>query len=196
MRTLLITAALVATLAIQCPAQFFPKSSLGTDAREDSFKSQWYSSHLRALNEPSLLELAKRKDVESYRFLWLRSFHHPVAVRLDVKGDGSSVLVTKMSSGAGGYNPGRIITNTSRELTPQDTREFLSKIEAVGFWNAPNPVDDQRGTDGSQWIIEGVKVGKYHVVDRWSPANGPAYELGRFLTFKLAKLNIPKNEIY
>jgi hypothetical protein len=131
MRTLLITAALVATLAIRCPAQFFPKSSLGTDAREDSFKSRWYSSHLRALNEPSLLELAKKKEVESYRFLWLRSFHHPVAIRLEIKGDGSSVLITKISSGAGGY--------TGCGKTPKVCRT----VENWGILNHQPPLADR-----------------------------------------------------
>ena len=69
-------------------------------------------------------------------------------------------------------------------------------VSKSGFWKAPNPVNDQKGTDGSQWIIEGVRGGKYHVVDRWSPTSGAARELGNFLAFDLAKLSIPKNEIY
>ncbi len=73
---------------------------------------------------------------------------------------------------------------------------FLSKVTEVGFWNAPNPVNDQRGTDGSQWIIEGVKGSHYHVVDRWSPTNGVARQLGLLLAFDLAKIAMPKNDIY
>ena len=52
------------------------------------------------------------------------------------------------------------------------------------------------GTDGSQWIIEGVKKGQYHVVDRWMPKDGMVRELGLLLALDFAKLNIPKNEIY
>ncbi len=26
--------------------------------------------------------------------------------------------------------------------------------------------------DGSQWVLEGVRDGRYHVVDRWSPESG------------------------
>jgi hypothetical protein len=61
--------------------QYFPKSSLDSRGRE--LKSQWYSSQLRALQEPSLLSLSKSPSAESYRFLWLRTFNHPIAIRLD-----------------------------------------------------------------------------------------------------------------
>jgi hypothetical protein len=96
-------------------------------------------------------------EAESYRFLWLRSFHHPIAVRVDLLADGSWVLVTKVASGAGGCSPGTLTTNTSRQLTAQEAQSLRSKVEGGGFWNAPNPVNDQTGTDGSDWIIEGVK---------------------------------------
>jgi hypothetical protein len=113
-----------------------------------------------------------------------------------LQADGSWIMVTKVASGAGGYSPGTLTANTSRQITAQEVQSFRSKVESDGFWNSPNPIDDQAGTDGSQWIIEGVKAGRYHVVDRWMPKNGPARDLGLFLAFDLAKLSIPKNEIY
>lgn len=195
MRSVWFVAVAIMALSTQSQAQFFPKSSL--DLGGDDFKAKWYSSQLRALGEPSLFALAKKEEAESYRFLWLRTFHHPIAVRVNhLQSDGSWILVVKMASGAGGYSPGTLTTNTSRKLTAQEVRALLSKFESSGFWNAPNPVDDQTGTDGSGWIIEGVKAGHYHVIDRWSPKNGPARDLGLFLAFDLAKLSIPKNEIY
>ena len=96
----------------------------------------------------------------------------------------------------GGYGPGTLTTNTSCQLTTQEAQSFRSKVEGGESWNAPNPVNDQTGTDGSDWIIEGVKAARYHVIDRWSPTNGPAHELGLFLAFDLASLSIPKNEVY
>jgi hypothetical protein len=195
MRSVWLAALAIMTLSMQSQAQFFPKSSL--DLRGDDFNAKWYSNQLHALGEPSLFALAQEEEAESYRFLWLRTFHHPIAVRVDrLQSDGSWILVTKIASGAGGYSPGKLTTNTSRKLTAQDVQNLLSKFESSGFWNAPNPVNDQTGTDGSQWIIEGVKAGHYHVIDRWSPKNGPARDLGLFLAFELAKLSIPKNEIY
>lgn len=178
----------------QAQGQYFPKSSV--DLRGDEFKSQWYSSQLRALQEPSLLPLAKTSSSESYRFLWLRSFNHPVAIRLDPKSDGTSVLTTKVANGSGGFRPGVLTENTSKVLTKEQTQKCLSRVAKLNFWTAPNSVDDQKGTDGSQWIIEGVKGGQYHVVDRWMPREGIARELGMMLVFDLAGMSIPKNEIY
>lgn len=193
MRTLWLAGLFVA-ISLQCHAQFFPKSAL--DLRGDDSKANWYSTQLRALKEPSLWALAKNGKAESYRFLWLRTFHHPIAIRLNLNADGTWILVTKISSGAGGYSPGTLIRSTSRKLTAEEAQEFLSTVEKVGFWNAPNPVNDQIGLDGSQWIIEGVKTGHYHVVDRWTPKSGIARELGIVLAFNLARLNISQNEIY
>jgi hypothetical protein len=185
--------ALVTSVA-QAQMQYFPKSSV--DSRGNDSKTAWYSSQLTALQEPSLLALTKAPSSEAYRFLWLRSFHHPVAIRLDVKPDGTSILTTKTASGAAGFKPGVLTENTSKTLSEAQTQNFLSLVNKLKFWSAPNPVDDQMGTDGSQWIIEGVKDGQYHVVDRWSPTTGIARELGMMLAIDLAGLNIPKQEIY
>ena len=135
MRTVWLAAVAITALAIPGHAQFFPKSSL--DLRGHDFKTKWYSTQLRALQEPSLFALATNKEAESYRFLWLRSFHHPIAVRVDLQADGSWVLVTKVASGAGGYSPGTLTTDTSRQLTTQEALSFRSKVEGGGFWNRP-----------------------------------------------------------
>jgi hypothetical protein len=140
--------------------------------------------------------MAKASSSESYRFLWLRTFHHPIAVRLETRPNGTSLLIIKIASGEGGYNPGVLSENNSRLLTKEETTAFLSKVNEVGFWNAPNPVSEDTGEDGSQWIIEGSKGGRYHVVDRWSPTNGVCRQLGILLAFDLAKIAVPKKEIY
>ena len=66
----------------------------------------------------------------------------------------------------------------------------------VEFWSLPSRLNDQPGPDGSQWVIEGVKAGKYHIVDSWMPQQGPVRELGLYLAIELALLRIPKNELY
>jgi len=201
MRQSLIVFFTVAFAVLFAPAQvpppsikYFPDSSL--DVRPDHFKSDWYSAQLSALQEPSLYQMIKSANAESYRFLWLRTFHHPVAVRIDVNPDGTSLLTAKMASGTGGYRPGTIAENHSKVLSKEQTSAFLLQVKASKFWEARNPVNDQRGTDGSQWIIEGVERGRYHVVDRWSPTSGVARQLGFMMAFDLANLEIPKSEIY
>jgi hypothetical protein len=118
-----------------------------------------------------------------------------VAVRLDIKVDGTGKLTVKTASGAGGYQPGKLTENTSRSLTREETSKFLEQVKDVGFWALPSD-EKTLGFDGAQWIIEGVKDGKYHVVDRWSPKKGPIHELGTTLALSLAHLKIPKDELY
>lgn len=88
-----------------------------------------------------------------------------------------------------------MIRNKTRELATQETRRFLDKIQEVGFWGLPSSHEPDIGLDGAQWIIEGVKDGKYHIADRWSPSKGSVYDLG-MLAIQLSELNIPKREIY
>jgi len=175
---------------------YFPKRSLDTSPNLDKLLIDSYSAQLKAFKEPSLFELSKSPTAQSYRFLWLRTFHHPIAVRLDIKADGAGILTTKVTSGAGGYEPGTLIENSKKPLTSQQTHAFLAKIQQTNFWLLPTATNDQRGNDGSQWMIEGVNAGRYHVVTRWSPKTGPIRDLGITLAIDLAGLNIPKDEFY
>ena len=103
-------------------AQYFPKGSL--DSRGDEFKDDWYSHQLTALQEPSLFAMMKTPSSESYRFLWLRTFDHPIAIRLDLQPDGTGILTTKVASGTGGFRPGVLAETSSRTLTKVQTEHF------------------------------------------------------------------------
>jgi hypothetical protein len=187
---------LVFVFTLTAQTAYFPKGALGPSADLDQFKAIWYGRNLHALQEPSLFALTKMPLSESYRFLWLRTFNHPVSIRIDCKPDGSSVVTAKITSGTAGYNPGVLSQTSSRTLTKEQTQSFLKQIDAVGFWQLPSEINDQSGTDGSQWVIEGVKQGKYHLVDRWTPKNGAVHDLGLIFTFELGQLHIPKSEVY
>jgi len=190
------------------PTDYFPPGTLEETAQSSQFREQWYSDQLRSLKEPSLWELSKTQSTQTYRFLWLRSFHQPISVRLDISHDGTGVLTTKAASGQGGDKPGKLVTNKSRALTKEQTTWFLDRIEAQGFWSLPVYEKVRRGVgpngeatvevglDGAQWILEGINEGQYHVADRWSPRNGPLRTLGMIMLFDLAKLNIPHEDVY
>jgi hypothetical protein len=162
-------------------------------------KASWYAMHLKALHEPSLWEMAQDPKAEAYRFLWLRSFHHPIAVRLVVRSSGSGWMHTRMTSGKGGYGPGRIIHSGVFWLAKTKTQSFLAAIDGLDFWNLPTfPGTDESsvGLDGAQWIVEGVKGGRYHVVDRFSPGTAnPVREIG-MLALKLGRMEIRSAEVY
>lgn len=194
MRLAALAAAILATFAMSQDS-YFPSGALSDYDKSDSFKARWYSEQLRALDEPSLLKEAKDPALQSYRFVWLRTFHHPVAVRLDIMSDGTGKLTVKIANGAGGYKPGKLIENKTSSVTQQETGKFLEQVKDAGFWELPS-FEKTSGCDGAEWIIEGAKDGKYHVVDRWTPSKGPVHELGMTLAFNFAQLKIPKDELY
>jgi hypothetical protein len=112
-------------------------------------------------------------------------------IRIDVSAHGRPRLTTKMTNGAGGYEPGHILQNSTSTLTRDQTEWFLGKIEDNKFWKLSAVDKTRMGLDGGQWIIEGVKDGNYHIVDRWSPEGGPVRTIGLLMLHKLAKVKIP-----
>jgi hypothetical protein len=160
------------------------------------FPAKWYEKHLVALQEPSLWAAAKTGKTHSYRFLWLRSFHHPIAVRVDINPDGTSILTTRMPDGTGGHAPGKLILNDTVRMSEEATKRFVSRVEQESFWSLPTADKNPPGEDGAQWIIEGVRNGTYHIVDRWSPKGWEVRNLGLFMVSELAKMELSAKEVY
>ena len=158
--------------------------------------ARWYEPHLRAMREPSLWKLSQSQSAEAYRFLWLRTFHHPVSARLQLVGDGSGELIVKVLSGAGGYKPGHLIRDRTVKVDKEGVDHFLELLDKADFWNAPGELENAGGCDGAQWIMEAAKKGSYHVVDRWSPQDGPYRKAGLFLAINLGGLNPRYNDVY
>jgi hypothetical protein len=140
----------------ECPARlddsfFFPPGTLGPRrARfdEDAFRRQWYSSHLRAMTEPSLS--CGNLEGETYRFLWLRTFHPPIAVRLTVT-QGTARILSVQLSGAGGYHPGTVVHRTEHLLPPQEWNQVRDAINVAHFWQMGAWEGKPGGLDGAQW---------------------------------------------
>jgi hypothetical protein len=60
--------------------EYFPAVALSDSAWSAQFLNDWYSRQLKAMNELPLAAL--ENEDESYRFLWLRSFHEPIAIHV------------------------------------------------------------------------------------------------------------------
>lgn len=156
-----------------------------------TFVLGWYSEQLSALKEPLIFN---QTDKTIYRFTWLRTFHKPVAIRLERTGN-SYTLYWKQTSGAGGYDPGELIINSSKQLTKEKWDKFIVLLQSADFWNMPTKSNDDMGADGSQWIIEGMENAKYHVVDRWTPRKNNFQKCGQYL-IELTELKINGSELY
>jgi len=122
------------------------------------------------MNEGSLLD-NHDENYEAYRFLWLRAFHHPVEVLAERHGY-KFYLSSKELNGAGGYAPGKMWRTDNKWLTEEDWCILMAAMDKADFWEQETKVRDNIGTDGSEWVLEGRKNGRYHIVDRWFPETG------------------------
>ena len=159
----------------------------------DTFLNSWYSSHLLALKESSLFK--DTTALETYRFSWLRTFHHPITIRFE-KQKNSYILYWKECDGAGGYDPGKLIVNKQMEVDEKTWLEFKDKINEIDFWNLPTEDYDRHGKDGAQWILEGKNPEPYHFTDRWTPKENSAYYQCCDFLIRLTDLNIDEEEKY
>ena len=145
----------------------------------DSFANSWYSKMLYSLQEPVLKNYNGNKEI--YRFTWLRTFNHPVSIRLEKQGDIVN-LFSKVCDGAGGYEPGKIIFNTTINLTEKEVDIANITLDNAKFWTLQTESKEDNGKDGSQWIIEVFKNSKYHMVVRWTLKKGTAFRaIGEYL---------------
>jgi hypothetical protein len=76
------------------------------------------------MEEPPLRALARR-GVETFRFLYLPSFRHPIVVRIQRSKEGL-FLVLKKLNGRGGSNPGVLMVDEQRVL-PDCSRCLLGQ---------------------------------------------------------------------
>jgi hypothetical protein len=157
---------------------------------------------LKAFREPSMAKIATQKSKESYRFVYIRTFHHPIAVRVEVNADGTGTVFMKETSGQGGYGMGKLIRSRTIAINAEAMKGVLEEIEKSNFWNEPfeeKQNEDVIQLDGAEWTFEGAKDGKYHAVSRWSPDCDRARafkKLGTTFLFYLANLRIPYTQVY
>ena len=146
------------------------------------FENRWFAQHLRAADEPSLYlqSQAKKAAVQRViRLTWLRSFHPPVTVRIIARQGDRWHLVAKELSVAGGYKPGGIKRTVSRRLATKEVADLTVLMARSSIPDASG--DCVVGLYGAEWIIERLDQDGYHFIKRWSPSDGPVYEVGLFL---------------
>jgi hypothetical protein len=152
-----------------------------------------YSIPLKAMNELPLASLVD--EDESYRFLWLRSFHRPVMVHVWRTGDRYFTIVKRLN-GRGGDAPGTSDLYWARSLSVNDWDAFMVYLEQAQYWQM-GTTKNEMAQDGAQWILEGYRDGRYHVVDRQSPDAGAYRDACLYLLRKSGLLaETPANEVY
>ena len=162
-----------------CPQVFPPRSSYRPMSE---FVLGWYSGQLQAAQEPSLLPGSGAGEAaESYRFTWLRTFHHPVTVRIERLRSGRWRLTGKQLSGAGGYAPGVVEKTVQRLLTRGEEISLQTALRDHHALALPMTVCASEGADGSEWLFETSTQEGYRFAKQWTPKDGDLRALG--LTF-------------
>jgi hypothetical protein len=166
--------------------RFFPKSGANP---ADRLKDYWYAMQLTATRERQLC-CHSSGSAEVYRFTWLRTFHHPVVISLEHDLKGRWLMHTKVSSGAGGYEPGILGLDLVRSMSSDSTRQLRDGLSVNSpFWNTESQ-NSSVGLDGAEWIIESKVGDNYHFVDRLSPSDGLIHDIGlQFLTLSGANFD-------
>lgn len=157
-----------------------------------AFAQAWYANALLAMGEESLQTLPKPTIKFVFRFLWLRSFHHPITIRITKYGDGKTTLTAKELSGRGGWH---LIKDVEVVWTEEQFQQLQQKLSSAKFYNQKSVDTSVSGFDGAQWIFETNDSGRYHIVDRWSPKD-ELRDLGIYLLKSGSLLPQENSDIY
>jgi hypothetical protein len=168
------------------PAQFAKPSEdcgypVGPVPIVSKFERDWFAGEWRAASESSFYEAAQCKTVPEFalRFSYIPSFDRPMFIRVQSDRNGLS-LIAKELSGDGGYDPGTLARSKKIRLTDKQASELKEMLISESLFEEP-PATCEQGFDGSEWIFEMVDKDEYRMVKRWSPASGPAHDLGQLL---------------
>lgn len=164
------------------PLLYFPLGAFERNPQLSTSKENWYSQFLFAMDEPSLLAVAKATDRRAYRFLLVLN-HRALSFRLAVNADGTGNLTTKSvlidSKGPNTHHAKDAIPVSETQVV-----EFLALLQKLHFWSAEpeqSVKENRYRLDSAEWVLEGVSSHKYHVVDRWAPRDPNFIRTGIFL---------------
>jgi hypothetical protein len=176
----------IATLAIFQPVGASAESAYFPGQAKTDFDAavERGNAHLlKQLREPSLC--CNKSMIHTYRFTWLRTFDHPVVIRLAERPNKSWQLTVKVADGQSGFvfDNLELIQNDSKTVTPAQVSEILAHFNlSAPFWRMPKK-GKKLVSDGSTWIVEGRSGLDYHYVSRRSPKSGEVHKIGLlFLT--------------
>ena len=142
-------------------------------------------------------------DAEMYRMTFIPTFFKPIKIRVERR-KAEYIIVAKRLSGQGGFDAGTLQTEKRHKLKQAAWQHLISLLAKAGFWtmayDVKEPEPNEKGEveiclDGSEWMLEGVKGGKLHAVDRYCPKDKRFQAVGLYLV-KLSGLRIRDRELY
>lgn len=168
---------------------------LHEDPEVARLRADWYAEALHRLGEPSFLELSRRPG-QGYRFLWLRTWHPAVVVRIHPVGRLAVAEARRLDGRSRPEDLGQLVAGVRRTVSSDEWAALQDQLDAVGFWELPtrDPLD-VADSEGARWVFEGFNQGQLQVVDRFSPDDPALVELGLEL-LGLAGIEIDPREVY
>jgi len=167
--------------------QYFPAGVFDKDPVVNEFLARWYASELRALREPSIYEgesptTSESAKVSEYRITILPTWGNAISIRVQRRGELYGLSARRLN-GQAGYAPGELVESIDTILSPEDSKTLAILIQNLAFFQMP-AIDNIRGMDGDEWIMEAASQAKYHVIVRWCATsyNPAKRELAAFLT--------------
>jgi hypothetical protein len=189
-----ILVALLMLPAASLSQEISPAEKLRPDER--------YQNTLALFKEPQIFP-ASSPDAEVYRIFISPTFSHALSIRVERAGK-DYVLVAKYLSGQVGYDWGTLKGEKKRRLSEKEWRKLLGLLESASFWSLlpeeKEPEPNEKGEvticlDNTGWYLEGVKDGKYHVVDRYCPELQSFKAIGLYMV-KLSKLGVKEADLH
>jgi hypothetical protein len=179
-------------------------------------RGAYLTQFLAAMKEPSLFDRGDKRPEFEVRFLWLRTFHDPISIRIWSTPKGYMVRTVRIKQNED-YSLADTLVDTTRLLDAAETKAFtaaLTKAPLAAPMNETEEAAGAGGLDGASWIFESYMEKKYQNIDFWCLEHfGPTrYEtlvedtskirdtpsLLKFALalLKISKLNIPKDDLY
>ena len=138
------------------------------DIKSGKRTADWLEVQLKDLNESCLFNKEVQKNSTIYRFTWLRSFHHPIAIRLE-KIEDEIVIYWKVGKGAGGYEPQGLKKSRKKKLGIKEWEEFEKILKESNFDNLPNK-EYILMSDGAGWTMERKNYNSFKAHNTNSPS--------------------------
>jgi hypothetical protein len=160
------------------PLKGNPSGAIDQEQTLESFADIRYSHVLFVLHEPGLWNYSGPKEI--YRFTYIPSFvNAPVTITilqdsLDHRMTYRTRLHIERVRPDGSFeNTGHddsIVVDTTFAVKPEEWKNFQSCLDKADFWRLPGTTDDTT-VEGTQYLLEGTKNGKYHFAIRWSASD-------------------------
>lgn len=161
------------------PPTYFPPACFTPDDEEDNETlDECYSSLLFAMKEPSLWKhsTVNPKDVV-LRLLWIPVFRHPISIRVVQSGNSVTLFGTELDgAGCDDCDPGQVTNTQIVKLTSERWTQILEQLDRMKLATMPALLENERRPFGKRLLLELVREGRYHAVNRFSGKG----ELARF----------------